>query len=142
MEKDIIKHLLLLCIIIQSALFIRVFVPFYHYNKIEKQISGEVIKHDSATLYTFAIDAAIRHYGFKGIIINMWEVKLDTLPIIQVPALVLFNEKQFSEEWKNKKPMLNWEYLKTHYQLIKLSDLPDYWELYSIRLPTGPFSGR
>ena len=29
--------------------------------------------------------------------------------------------------------MLNWEYLKTKYQLIKVEDLPDDWELYSIK---------
>lgn len=132
-KPGIINPFLLLCIAIQLTFFVRVFIPFYHYNKIEKQISNEVIKHDSATLYTFSIDAAIRHYGFKGRIINLWEVKLDTMRPVYELALVLFNEKQFSEVWKNKNPMLNWEYLKANYHLTKLSDLPDDWELYSIK---------
>jgi len=135
MKPLIIKPLWVFCMIIQLAFFTRVFIPFYHYNKIEKQISGEVIKHGSPTLYTFSIDAAVQCYGFKGRIINMWEVRVDTLPVIQEDALVLFNEKQFSEVWKNKNPMLNWEYLKAKYQLIKDTNLPDDWELYSIKKP-------
>ncbi|HTB30474.1 MAG TPA: hypothetical protein VK808_00510, partial [Bacteroidia bacterium] len=132
-KSRFITPLLLLCIIIQLALFVRVFIPFYHDNKIEKQISREVMKHDTATLYTFSIDAAVRYYGFKNKIINMWEVKLDTFPPIREKALVLFNEKQFSDEWKNKNPMFNWRYLNTKYQLIKIKDLPDNWELFYIK---------
>ncbi|HTA26194.1 MAG TPA: hypothetical protein VK809_00280 [Bacteroidia bacterium] len=124
--------LLLLSTVLQGALFVRVFIPFYHDNKIERQISNEVMKYDTATLYTFSIEDAVRYYGFKNKIINMWKVKLDTLPPIRESALVLFNEKQFSDEWKNKNPMLNWEYLNTKYQLIKLRDLPDNWGLYYI----------
>jgi hypothetical protein len=96
----------------------------------EKQISEEVLKYNNSTLYTFSIDAAVLHYGYQGKIINMWEVKVDTFPAIHEDALVLFNEKQFSEIWKNRNPMINWYYLKAKYKLTKLSDLPDNWELY------------
>lgn len=65
----------------------------------------------------------------------MWEVQIDTMPSGLEPALVLFNEKKFSTVWKNKNLMLNWEYLKAKYQLIKNSDLPNDWELYSIKKP-------
>ncbi len=129
----LIIPILILCLVIQSGLFARVFIPFYHDNKTEKKISNEVIKQAPATLYTFSIDAAVRYYGFKGKIVNMWEVKLDTLPITIEKAQVLFNQKQFKDVWMNKNPMLNWEYLKTKYQLIKVEDLPDDWELYSIK---------
>jgi len=122
----------LLSLLIQSFLFARVFIPFERDNKIEKQISGELLKYDSATLYTFSIDAALRYYGFKGKIIDLWEVKVDTLPPPQKYALILFNEKQFSRVWKDKNPMLNWEYLKAKYPFSKVEDLPDNWELFYI----------
>ncbi len=129
----ILSSILPLTILIQSLLFARVFIPFEHDNKIEKQISGELLKYDTATLYTFSLDGPIRYYGFKGKIIDMWEVELDTLSPTSESAIVLFNEKQFSDEWKNKNPMLNWGYLNKKYQLRKLMDLPDKWELYSMK---------
>ena len=129
-KPGIVKPLLLVCLVIQLALFFRVFIPFYKYNKMEKQISEEVLKYNNSTLYTFSIDAAVLHYGYQGKIINMWEVKVDTFPAIHEDALLLFNEKQFSEIWKNRNPMINWYYLKAKYKLTKLSDLPDNWELY------------
>ncbi len=121
------------CFIIQIGFFVRVFIPFYHYNRIEKEISTEVVKYNPATLYTFSIDGAVSQYGFTGQIVNMYKVKLDTLPSVQKNAMVLFNEKLFSDTWKNKNPMLNWEYLKTKDSLVKMEDLPDNWELYSIK---------
>lgn len=129
----LIRPIALLCIIIQLALFVRVFIPFYHYNKIEKQISTVVIKYNAKTLYTFSIDAAVCHYGFTGEIINLREVRLETMPIKKDSSLVLFNEKLFGSVWKNKPPMLNWAYLEANCRLEKLEDLPDDWKLYAIK---------
>jgi len=128
-----ITPLLLFCLSIQMALFVRVFIPFYHDNKIEKQIAIEVLKYNPPALYTFSIDAAVECYGYKGKVVNMWELKVDTLPPLYENAMVLFNEIQFGETWKNKNPMLNWNYLKATCHLIKIEDLPDGWELYSLK---------
>lgn len=120
------------CIVIQMTLFVRVFIPFYNDNKLEKQVAGEVIKCNPGNIFTFSIDGDLRCYGYKGNIINLWSVKVDTLKPLNGTEMILFNEKQFNQEWKNKNPMINWEYLKTKYQLVKAEDLPDNWELYYI----------
>ncbi|HWY98868.1 MAG TPA: hypothetical protein VNY36_07280 [Bacteroidia bacterium] len=119
-------------LIIQIGLFYRVFIPFYNDSKTEKQVSVGMSKYANATLYTFSIDMALKSYGYKGNIINMSQIKMDTLKNKDTNALVLFNVKQFSEEYKNKNPMINWEYLNNNYALVKIDDMPEGWVLYKL----------
>jgi hypothetical protein len=130
--RKIFKYALALTIILQLGLFYRVFIPFYNDNKTEKQIANQLLKYQSATLYTFSIDGALRSYGFKGDIVNMWKVRLDTLKINDTNSLVLFNVKQFSEEWHDKNPMINWEYINTKSALVTIENLSDGWVLYKM----------
>jgi hypothetical protein len=121
-----------LVLIIQIGLFYRVFIPFYSDSKTEKQVSANMAKYAGSTLYTFSIDMALKSYGYKGNIINMSQVKIDTLRNKDTNALVLFNVKQFSEEYKDKNPMINWEYLNKNYALVKIDDMPEGWTLYQL----------
>jgi hypothetical protein len=131
--RKLFKYAFALTTIIQLGLFSRVFIPFYNDNKIEREIASQMLKYPNATVFTFSIDGALRSYGFKGNIVNMWKVRIDTLKIKDSNSLVLFNIKQFSEEWKGKNPMLNWEYLNMKSPLIPLETLPGGWVLYNIR---------
>jgi hypothetical protein len=127
--KNIIIYALVA--VIQLALFYRVFIPFYHDNKVEKQIATEVLKYPNIPIYTFSIEGALGAYGANNRIINLFSVKLDTVPPISGQKLVLFNEKQFAQDWKGLNPMLNWDYLQKNLKLSKIADLPDGWELYN-----------
>ena len=133
-KPKILKNALLYAtIIIQLGLFGRAFRPFYHYNKLEQTISLAVLKiSPESDLYTFSVDGALKYYGVKNKIVNLWSYRLDTMEITS-PAFVLYNEQAFREQWKGKNPMLNWEFLKQQYQFTKLENLPDNWELYEIR---------
>jgi hypothetical protein len=105
-------------------------MPFYHDNKVEKQIATEVLKQPNVPIFTFSIDGALLAYGVNNRIINLYTAKLDTLPPLNAEILVLFNEKQFAEDWKGQKPMTNWEYIQKNFNPVKIEDLPDGWVLY------------
>ncbi|HXP51883.1 MAG TPA: hypothetical protein VN922_18140, partial [Bacteroidia bacterium] len=119
-------------LVIQLGLFYKLFGSFYNNNKTEKQVAAEMLKYPG-TVYTFSIDGALKAYGFKGNIINMYNVKVDTLKNADTNAYVLFNVKQFAEQWKNKNPMMNWEYLNKKYALVQQEEMPNGWTLYRIR---------
>ena len=129
--KKMWNYCLILILVIQLGLFCRVFMPFYNDNKTEKSIAEKMLKYPGKTLCTFSIDDALRGYGFKGKIINMCLVRMDTIKRIDTNLLVLFNEAEFSKAWKDKNPMINWEFLNTRYQLVKIEDMPAGWGLYS-----------
>ncbi|HXB12099.1 MAG TPA: hypothetical protein VNZ45_08955 [Bacteroidia bacterium] len=128
--RKLLKYALAAAIILQLAFFCRVFIPFYNDNKTERQVANRMLQYQNATVYTFSIDGALRGYGFKGNIINMSTVRIDTLKVCDTNSLVLFNTKQFSEQWKDKNPMINWEYLTKKSKLVTLESLPDGWVLY------------
>jgi hypothetical protein len=132
LKKEWLKYGIVFVLIVQLGLFYKVFNSFYTDNKTEKQVAAEMLKYSNSTLYTFSIDMALKSYGYKGNIINMSQVKIDTLKNKDTNALVLFNVKQFSEEYKNKNPMINWEYLNKSYVLVKIDDMPEGWVLYKL----------
>lgn len=124
------RYIILVTVIIQLALFCRVFIPFYTDNKEGKYVSTQMLKYSDRTLYTFSIDGALKNYGFTGKIVNMYEVRIDTMKRIDSNFYVLFNLSQFSEEWKEENPMKNWEFLNTHYNLVEQEDMSRGWKLY------------
>ena len=132
-RNNLFTTVLVIIVVIQLLLFCRVFLPFYHGNKIDKAIAARVSIYPAQwPLYTFSIDGALKHYDVHNPIVNLWAVKLDTV-VLANPALVLFNVSQFQAEWKDKNPMLNWAFLQKQHTLKKLEDLPDNWELYELR---------
>jgi hypothetical protein len=134
-NKKAWRYILVMIVIIQLALFCRVFVPFYNDNKVEKYVANKMLNYSNKTLYTFSIDGALKSYGFNGRIINMAEVRIDTMKKIDSNFFVLFNPSQFSETWRNGNPMKNWKFLNKQYSLVKMEDMPNGWELYRNSFP-------
>lgn len=131
MGKMKVNAIYLIAAVIQIALFCRVLMPFYHDSKIEKQLTAVILQYPGLPLYTFSVDGALKAYGVSNTIINLYDVKLDTLKQAPGEKLVLFNEKQWAEPWRGKNPMLNWNYIKHTFTLTKVKDLPDGWQLYT-----------
>lgn len=129
--KRVGRYIVVSVILIQLALFCRVFLPFYTDNKTEKQVAASMLHYQGKMLCTFSIDGALKNYGYTGKIINMWSTKIDTLQKIDSNLLVLFNMGQFSQVWKNGNPMQNWDFLHKEYRMVKIEDMPDGWTLYS-----------
>jgi hypothetical protein len=121
--------MVILVIIIQLALFYRAFRPFYENNRTIKTISSEMLHYPGKRIYTFNIDLALKAYGIKNEIINLWDKKLADF---EPGSLVLFNYLNSQEQWKGMNPMLNWEEMNRDHHLEIKENLPDGWVLYEI----------
>ena len=47
--------------------------------------------------------------------------------------LILFNPSRYEIQWKDKTPMLNWEFIKKNYALKVVETHPKGWKLYQIQ---------
>jgi len=116
--------------VVQFLFTVMAFKPFYEYNKLEKFIANKIIEYHPSVLYTFGIDGAIRSYGYRGTIINLWSNPLDT---VQQGALLLFNKQQNDKQWKGKNPMLNYNLIVEKAGAVKIETLESGWEIYEIK---------
>lgn len=81
-------------------------------------------------IYSFYVDQSFPSYGINNPVHNFFMADYDTF---EKGALVVFNETQFSEQWKNHRVMRNWNRLKENYDLDTLQRLTDNWYIYRIR---------
>ncbi len=118
--------------LIQIALFIYSFRPFYIQNKLEQKIANDIVSNYSPTkeIYTFSIDPALQAYDVKNPICNLWQKTYD---VFNKGSLVLFNPDAFGEKWKGKNPMVNWDKMNRDNLLVELKAYQKGWRLYEIR---------
>ena len=81
-------------------------------------------------IYSFYVDQSFPSYGINNRVHNFFMADYDTF---EKGALVVFNETQFSEQWKNHRVMRNWNRLKANHDLDTLQRLTDNWYIYRIR---------
>ncbi|HXC06552.1 MAG TPA: hypothetical protein VNZ86_17470, partial [Bacteroidia bacterium] len=117
-------------ILFQLTLFVRAFLPFYKDNKEEKEIAEQCALFPNGHLYTFSITGAIEFYGASFSVIEMGNQKIDHLPN---NSYLLFNKTAFEKEYEGKAPMLNYQFIATHYQLTEVKHWTGGWTLYAIR---------
>jgi 4-amino-4-deoxy-L-arabinose transferase-like glycosyltransferase len=113
----------------QIGIFYYAFNKIYKLNLIEKRVATELSNYNNKVLYTFFISPALRSYEVNKKIISLYDEKITSFV---KDGLVLFNEQKFKVQWENSNPMINWNYLKKNYQLIKLKSFDEGWELYEI----------
>ena len=129
-KKNSLSAIAIMGFVVQLILLIRAFLPFYNYNREEKFISEKLIELDPKVLYTFGIDGALRCYGYKGTIINLWDEQLDS---VASDALLLFNKQQFEDQWRNKNPMLNFSLIVDSARAVKIDEPGFGWEIYEVK---------
>ena len=87
--------------------------------------SGDVV-------YAFDLDIALQSY-LPGISFrNLWMQRYEAFA---PGSYLLFNEPALRTQWAGQNPMLNWEYVRRHYELQKIQALPAGWVLYRIVKP-------
>lgn len=130
---NLLKHKRVLTasvIIIQCALIFFAMKPFVAYNKEERKIAGALNKTNYHTIYTFSINQALKSYDVKQNIISLYDSSITSM---ETDAAVLFNENKFALQWKDRLPMQNWKHLQEKYQLVKVADYGNGWELYEAK---------
>ena len=93
-KVSIIIFVDLICII-QTGFIFKYSVGIYNASKLEREISEVIHSFHRQAIYTFAIDGALKTYGVKNRIINLW----DELKTIEKRSLILFNEKKFRDQF-------------------------------------------
>jgi len=129
-SKKFYTIFVLLFIFFQLVFSIKSIYPYYESGKFEKNISTEINSFPAKTLYTFSIDPALNYYGCPHKLINLWTNKLSS---IDSNAYLLFNETDFETEFKDKNPMINFNFIKSNKKLVKLKDFEKGWILYELR---------
>lgn len=129
LNSRIIPLLIIVVVIVQLSLTFRAFIPFYKNSKIEYGIAEHMKMYPSPAIYTFNVDLALKTYGIKNKIVNLWETRIKKF---DQGSLVLFNYPDCYKQWKGLNPMLNWESLKSGHEIRLIERLPGNWDLYEI----------
>ncbi|MDH7448051.1 ArnT family glycosyltransferase [Aquimarina sp. 2201CG14-23] len=118
-------------VLIQLSLWGITFKHTYNRTLFEKKVTTALIPYQGKNLYSFDVDSAIQGRGlnfeYKNLIKKIYND-------FRQNDLVLFHPTKFSKQWTGKKPIINWDYLKTNYHLEILEELPNGWKLYQIQL--------
>jgi len=117
-------------LVIQSFLIYRAIKPTLDRNYFELEITEILKPFQDRKLYSFDIDVALKGRGLKFDYQNLWEKRYMDL---KEGELVLFHPIKFQKQWKDKNPMLNWNYIKSSYNLKLLKECPEGWKLYQIQ---------
>ena len=129
-RKKVLKTLLFTTVFLQLAFATRAFLPFYKYNRIEKQIAEKIKSYHPDVLYTFAMDGALRSYGYSGKIIPMWPDRIDS---VETNSMMLFNLQASEKRWKDQSPMLNFYLLKDSAGAVLRETVGNDWAIYDIK---------
>lgn len=114
----------------QGLLAARALVKPLDFNALERQLATELQVYHSKTIYAFSVDIALRERLPQVRWMSLWEKEYVDFPS---GSYLLFNEAEFSKEWKGMNPMKNVERLKSSARLQVLKTWPSGWTLYAIR---------
>lgn len=126
------KHLFIVGILVlsvQLVLWSFTFKSIYYRVLLEKEIVNLVAPYQGETLYSFDVDLALQGRGMDFYYKNMF---LERYSEFKKGEFVLFNPTQYSVQWKDKNPMINWNNLKYNYNLKLVTESTKGWKLYKI----------
>jgi 4-amino-4-deoxy-L-arabinose transferase-like glycosyltransferase len=123
------KILLSVVFVIQMVLIFYFGKQYYDRNLLEKKIVAEMKPYQNKTLYVFDIDVAMQGRGLQFRYKNLF---LERYVKFENEALVLINEKQITQQWNGKNPLINWENIQKKCVLVKLKTSDKNWSLYKI----------
>lgn len=127
------KPVFIVLLLLQLLLSARAFRASFLRNALEQKIAEriKVLQGEAAVrvLYGFDTDIAVASRGIPFEVRNLFK---EEYAGFERGALVLFNEKKLSGQWKGKNPMINWEKLKQDYRLTPLESFDGGWTLFKI----------
>ncbi|GAA0729754.1 hypothetical protein GCM10009430_40210 [Aquimarina litoralis] len=118
------------CITLQLIFFTMTFKPLFSRTIIEKELVTMIQPYQGKTLYSFDVDLALQG---RGLVFDYKNLYLQRYYNFQKNDLILFDPIRYQVQWKNKTPMLNWEFIEKNYKLKILANHPKGWKLYQIR---------
>ncbi|WP_430410385.1 ArnT family glycosyltransferase [Kordia sp.] len=116
-------------IALQIFFFSMTFKLIFERTIIEKELASMIKPYEGETLYSFDVDLAMQGRGLDFDYKNMF---LERYEKFQANDLILFDAARYQTQWKDKNPMLNWEFIEQNYQLKVLETHSKGWKLYQI----------
>ncbi len=98
-------------------------------NHLEQNIARTIKSYPLKTVYAFDVDISFPSYNVKNRVISLWEKPIDHF---ERGSLVVFNESELKEQWRDLNPMKNWNLLKNNYQLAQIDSFSNGWTLNEI----------
>lgn len=107
------------------------FRKIYKVHAIEIEIT-KAIKNENheGLIYSFYVDQSFKSYGLENEVKNFF---FEDYTDFEKESLVIFNEEEFKDQWKDHNVMRNWERLKKNYQLDTVSLHTNNWIIYRIK---------
>jgi len=100
-------------------------------NLSEKMLAKKIVSMEgNPAIYTNGMSGSLQVYGTKNKIIDLWKMKIDT---VIFPSMLLINEKEINEKWKEKFPYQNWKYITSNFMLAPVIKDSSDWHLYEIK---------
>ncbi|WP_156133126.1 glycosyltransferase family 39 protein [Lacinutrix sp. Hel_I_90] len=120
----------IVCIGLQLAFFTMTFHHIFSRTMIEKEIATMIEPYQGKTLYSFDVDLALQGRGLDFEYKNMYRERYQNF---NKNDFILFDPSRYKVQWKDKNPMLNWEFIEKNYELKVLKTHPEGWILYQIQ---------
>lgn len=128
--KQFVLPIGIICTGLQLTLFTITFKPIYNRTIIEKEIAVLIKPYQGKTLFSFDVDLAMQgrelNFNYKNMFVKRYKS-------FSKNDLILFNPSRYEIQWKDKTPMLNWEFIKKNYALKVVETHPKGWKLYQIQ---------
>jgi hypothetical protein len=125
-EKRMQWGLFVLVVMGQILLFTVSFKKVWSRAQLEREIYAYLSQHPSA-IYTLDMDISLKGRGYTAPLHNMLENYYDK---VDTNALVLFNPAIFTQQWKGKNPVLNWEHFNKDHHLTEIKTFKQGWKAY------------
>ena len=115
---------------LQLVFFSMTFKLIFERAIIEKELATMIQPHEGNTLYSFDVDLAMQGRGLDFEYKNLYMERYESF---QQNDLILFDPARYEIQWKDKTPMLNWNFIEQNYKLKVIETHPQGWKLYQIQ---------
>ena len=130
-KKKSFRYGILTCIAMaQTIMCWKAFQFVYIQNSLEKNIAGYFTSTESSPIYTLGMEGALTTYHPGLPVISLYGKLLRD---VQHPAYILIEEKELIDQYHDKEPALNWQFIIQKYPANHIKSFPHGWELYEIR---------
>ena len=129
-KKEIRISIFSMVAALQLFLFFYSSKALYQLNQTEQEIAVALRKFPNQTIYTCSINGALQSYHVQNTIVDLYSEKIDE---VKLPALLLFNQVEFSDHFRNKNPMINFSFLQSNFNLLPLQSFEGGWQLFEVR---------
>lgn len=116
-------------LVLQLVFFMMTFQLIFKRTIAEKELATMILPYEGKTLYSFDVDLAMKGRGLNFEFKNLY---LERYTSFKTSDLILFDPERYKVQWKDKTPMLNWNFIEENYNLKILETHPEGWKLYRI----------